>query len=73
MNQTIEGLLLLAKAEAAQPGTARTSFSLVELTGEILSVLEVLVEEQQIIPEQRGQNRRPPSSMPTGGWYEQPS
>jgi signal transduction histidine kinase len=55
VNQTIEGLLLLAKAEAAQPGTTRTSFSLVELTGEVLSVLEVLVEERQIIIEQRGQ------------------
>jgi heavy metal sensor kinase len=55
VNQTIEGLLLLAKAEAAQPGTARTSFSLVELTGEVLSVLEVLVEERQITVEQRGQ------------------
>ncbi len=55
VNQTIESLLLLAKAEAAQPGTARTSFSLVELTGEVLSVLEVLVEERQITVEQRGQ------------------
>ncbi len=55
VNQTIEGLLLLAKAEAVQPGTARTSFSLVELTGEVLSVLEVLVEERQIAVEQRGQ------------------
>jgi signal transduction histidine kinase len=55
VNQTIEGPLLLAKAEAAQPGTARSSFSLVELTGEVLSVLEVLLEERQINVEQRGQ------------------
>ena len=55
VNRTIEGLLLLAKAEVAQPGTARASFSLVELTGEVLSVLEVLVEERQITVEQRGQ------------------
>jgi signal transduction histidine kinase len=54
VNQTIEGLLLLAKAEATQPGSERTSFSLVELTGEVLSVLEVLIEEQQIVVEQSG-------------------
>jgi heavy metal sensor kinase len=54
VNQTIEGLLLLAKAEAAQPGVARTSFSLVELTREVVSVLEVLVEERQIHVEERG-------------------
>jgi heavy metal sensor kinase len=55
VNQTIEGLLLLAKAEAVQPGDVRTSFSLVELTEEVLSVLEVLLEERQITIEQRGQ------------------
>jgi len=55
VNQTIEGLLLLARAEATQPGRERTSFSLVELTGEVLSVLEVLIEEQQIVVEQGGQ------------------
>lgn len=55
VNQTIESLLLLAKAEATQPGDARTSFSLIELTAEVLLVLEVLVEEHQITVEQRGQ------------------
>jgi signal transduction histidine kinase len=54
VNQTIDGLLLLAKAEAAQPGVACTSFSLVELTGEVMSVLEVLVEERQIHVKERG-------------------
>lgn len=55
VNQTIEGLLLFAKAEAAQPETARTSFSVVELTGEVLSVLEVLLEERQISVDERRQ------------------
>jgi heavy metal sensor kinase len=55
VNQTIEGLLLLAKAEATQPGADRTSFSLAELTTEVLSVLEVLFEERWITVEQRGQ------------------
>nr|WP_218623946.1 ATP-binding protein [Granulicella sp. dw_53] len=48
LNQTIDGLLLLAKAEALQPDSAPVSFSLVELVHEILALLEVLIEERQI-------------------------
>ena len=48
LNQTIEDLLLLARAEAAQPGIGQSTFSLVELTSEVLSVLDVLMEERQI-------------------------
>jgi signal transduction histidine kinase len=48
LNQTIDGLLLLAKAEAVQPDNAPISFSLVELTHEILALLEVLIEERHI-------------------------
>ena len=51
LNQTIEDLLLLARAEAAQPGGGQTMFSLVELTSEVLSVLDVLMEEQKILVE----------------------
>ncbi|MGI4830877.1 MAG: ATP-binding protein [Janthinobacterium lividum] len=46
LNQTIEDLLLLARAEAAQPGVGQTSFSVVALLSEVLSVLEVLIEEK---------------------------
>ena len=48
LSQTIDGLLLLAKAEAVQPDSAPISFSLVELTHEILALLEVLIEEKHI-------------------------
>jgi heavy metal sensor kinase len=59
VNQTIEGLLLLAKAEATQLGSEGTPFSLVELTEEILSVLEVLIEDRHILVEQSGQKLTP--------------
>jgi signal transduction histidine kinase len=49
LNQTIDGLLLLAKAEAALPDSAPTSFSLIELMEEILVLLDVLIEERHIV------------------------
>ena len=48
LNQTIDGLLLLTRAEIFQPEEASSSFSLIELTSEVLSVLEVLVEERHV-------------------------
>ena len=48
LNQTIDGLLLLSKAETVQVDSKATPFSLVELVHEILSLLEVLVEERHI-------------------------
>jgi signal transduction histidine kinase len=48
LNQTIDGLVLLTKAEIFQPQEASSSFSLIELKGEVLSVLEVIVEERQV-------------------------
>ena len=48
LNQTIDGLLLLSKAEAVQPANGLTSFSLTDLVHEILVLLEVLIEERQI-------------------------
>jgi signal transduction histidine kinase len=48
LNQTIDGLLLLTKAEIFQPQEASSLFSLIELTSEVLSVLEVIVEERQV-------------------------
>ena len=52
LNQTIEDLLQLARAEAAQPGFGRTIFSVVSLVSEVLSVLEVLTEEKGLSVEQ---------------------
>ena len=48
LNQTIDGLLLLSKAEAFQTDNGPTSFFLPELIREILVLLEVLIEERQI-------------------------
>jgi len=48
LNETIDGLLLLARAEASQPGQERTLFSVRELIEEVLGVLSVLIEEKQI-------------------------
>ena len=48
LNQTIDGLLLLSKAEAVQADNGPTSFFLPELVHEILALLEVLIEERQI-------------------------
>lgn len=54
LSQTIDDLLTLAKAEAAQPGRGRTTFSLVDLSCEVLAVLEVLSEEKGIVVRQEG-------------------
>jgi len=48
LNQTIDGLLLLSRAEAVQSDSTQTSFSLAELVHEILVLLEVLIEERHI-------------------------
>ncbi len=48
LNETINGLLLLARAEATQPGEAQTVFPAGELVDEVLGVLGVLIEEKQI-------------------------
>jgi signal transduction histidine kinase len=48
LNQTIDGLLLLSKAEAVQTENRPISFFLPELVQEILTLLEVLIEERKI-------------------------
>jgi signal transduction histidine kinase len=48
LNQTIEGLLLLAKAEASQPGQRDTEFFLPELVDEVLALLGILIEEKNL-------------------------
>jgi signal transduction histidine kinase len=52
LNQTIDGLLLLSKAETTQPDDESTRFSLTELIDEILALLEVLLEERHITVQQ---------------------
>lgn len=48
LNETIDGLLLLARAEASQPGQDQCVFPASELMNEVLNVLSVLIEEKQI-------------------------
>ncbi len=48
LNETIDGLLLLARAETSQPGLEQIDFPVRELVDEALSVLSVLTEEKQI-------------------------
>jgi len=48
LNQTIEDLLLLAKAESTQPGEAQTSFAVPDLVHEVLNLLGVLIEERNV-------------------------
>jgi signal transduction histidine kinase len=51
LNQTIDGLLMLSKTEASQIGT-QPSFFLSDVVDEILTLLEVVIEEKQIIVQQ---------------------
>ena len=48
LNQTIDGLLLLSKAEAVESDSSPTFFSLRELIHEILALLDVLIEDRHI-------------------------
>jgi len=54
LNETINGLLLLARAEASQPGQEQSVFPVQELVEEVLSVLGVLIEEKQLTVVQDG-------------------
>jgi heavy metal sensor kinase len=48
LTQTIDGLLLLTRAEVFQPIEGSSLFSLIELVAEVLSVLEVIIDERQV-------------------------
>lgn len=48
LNETIESLLLLARAEATGSANTETVASVSELVDEVLSLLEVIIEERQI-------------------------
>ncbi len=49
LNQTIDGLLILARTEARQTGETEELIQLPKLVQEILSLLEVVIEERRII------------------------
>ncbi|WP_158789398.1 ATP-binding protein [Granulicella sp. L46] len=48
LNATIDSLLLLARAESAQPGEHQTVFPIKPLVDEVLGFLEILLEERDI-------------------------
>jgi heavy metal sensor kinase len=48
LNATIDSLLLLARAESTQPGEQQSIFPIKPLVGEVLSFLEILLEERDI-------------------------
>jgi signal transduction histidine kinase len=54
LNQTIEGLMLLAKTEAITTEECNAVFSLPELVADILALLDVLLEERHIQIRQEG-------------------
>ncbi|WP_232298739.1 HAMP domain-containing sensor histidine kinase [Granulicella tundricola] len=49
LNQTVEGLLLISRAEAGEIRLELTSFSVHDLIGDLLSILDVLLEENELI------------------------
>jgi signal transduction histidine kinase len=56
LNETISSLLLLAKAEAMQPGDQQTVFVASDLVDEILSLLQVVTDERNITVTQEGKS-----------------
>jgi signal transduction histidine kinase len=53
LNQTVEGLLMISRAEAGEIHLTVTSFALRELVDEIVDLLEVVTEERNIVIVQR--------------------
>ncbi len=56
LNETISSLLLLAKAEAMQPGDQQTVFVASDLVDEILNLLQVVTDERKINVIQEGES-----------------
>lgn len=48
LNETIDSLLLLSKAETTQPGTEHSVFIMADLVSEILDLLEIVIEEKRV-------------------------
>ncbi|WP_263357285.1 ATP-binding protein [Acidicapsa ligni] len=48
LNETIDSLLLLARAEATQPGNPQTVFAVQPLVDEVLDLLQVVIDERRI-------------------------
>jgi signal transduction histidine kinase len=57
LNQTIEGLLLLAKAEVGLPELGWHPFSLPDLVTEVLTLLDVLLDEKRVTVHEEGRDK----------------
>jgi len=55
LNETIESLLLLSKAESTGSANSKTVFPASELVNEVLSLLQVLMEERHISISREGE------------------
>jgi signal transduction histidine kinase len=54
LNETISGLLMLARAETTQPADQQSVFNAAELIDEVLSLLDVVIEERNVTVLQEG-------------------
>jgi len=54
LNETISGLLMLARAETTQPADQQSVFNPAELIDEVLSLLDVVIEERNVTVLQEG-------------------
>jgi heavy metal sensor kinase len=54
LNETIDSLLLLARAEATQPGDSQTVFAAKPLVDEVLELIQIVMEERHISVLQEG-------------------
>jgi signal transduction histidine kinase len=61
LNQTIDGLLMLSKAEATHAGLGTSSFLLRDIVTEILVLLDVVIDERKVIVQE---DEEAPSSGP---------
>jgi signal transduction histidine kinase len=55
LDETISSLLLLAKAEASQPGELQTVFAASELVDEVLDLLQVVIDERNFTVVREGE------------------
>jgi signal transduction histidine kinase len=56
LNETIDSLLLLARAEATQPGYQQSVFAATQLVDEVLELLQVVIEERQVAVIKEGES-----------------
>ena len=56
LNETIDSLLLLARAETTQPGDQQTVFAPKKLVDEVLELLQIVIEERRVSVLEEGES-----------------